>query len=109
MPQQELIIQFVDQLIKDARLDAMDPNFLTDYKEELIMTLMQRVGLEVLNKLNNEEREEAANFMETNPTREEIDAFYRKKSPHLEELTKEVMEAFRTDFLKKAQTFKPTP
>lgn len=108
-PQQEAIEQFVDQLIKDAGLDAMDPNFLSDYKEQLIMTLMQRVGLEVLNRLNDREREEAVSFMETNPTREEIDEFYRKGIPHLEELTKNLMEGFRTDFLKKSQTLNRTP
>lgn len=106
MPQQEAIIQFIDQLIKDAGLSEMSQDFLDDYKEQLTMELMKRLGLQVLNTLSDEQREEALTFMQTNPTPQEIDEFYRKKLPNINEVTKNTLEEFRREYLTKAQTLK---
>src|SRR3989339_2253502 len=100
MSQKEVIQQCVDELIKKASLDDLPGELLDEQKKNLLAEVERRLGLAVARHLEGEDLDELSRLLETEDIETEtLLEFFRSKVANFDELVKETLTKFATEFL----------
>ena len=96
----ETLGQFVDELIKKKTLPVNTAEELTEFREELIKTLDDRISLAIVCRLNEEQNQEINNLLDRGEVDSDIlEDFFSRAGIDVEKVITETMESFAKEFL----------
>lgn len=99
---EEILNQFIDETVELAGFADMPAEFLGDYKDKLLITLLKKIGVRLSGMLTDKQVESLADFTQKNPNPkpEEIFKFYELYIDDIPEKIIQTMKDFQLDFLK---------
>ncbi|MFA4873312.1 MAG: hypothetical protein WC659_05250 [Patescibacteria group bacterium] len=97
------IQQFVAQLMTDAGLDALAPEFKEDYAEQLAAQVERRIGIKAVGMLDFKGKQEYLKFIEKFenkvPNPEEAHKFFQQHVTDFDTKMQTVLDDFSKEFL----------
>lgn len=101
----DVIQQFIDSLIAEAKLDGGEEERLQEYRERVSSVLNEYLGVEMVKWLDPKDTATLLDSIaeEQEPTPEELRAFLSEKVEHFEDKLAIALLAFRQDFLEDLQ------
>lgn len=100
---------FINQVIKDAAIADLDPEFEQAYREKMRLALARRLGASALNLLDEQGFNDFTKFMEgqsETPDANVVLQFFQNRVPDFENKVKTILDSFRQDYLNAAQAVK---
>ena len=99
--QQDYLEQFISQLMKSAGLNNLNEEFKNSYKERLMAQIQERLGLILINELNEQGLEDYKNLIQVNdkPSPAQVQKFFSEHIENFEEKSKKTLEDFAVEFL----------
>lgn len=91
----------IDEIIKKLKMENLPSEELDDFKNSLESQITRRLGLVILENLNEEglkEYEEAASEESLSPDPEQMEKIIKKHIPDIEEKIKAEMDSFLKQF-----------
>ncbi|MFA6534017.1 MAG: DUF5663 domain-containing protein [Patescibacteria group bacterium] len=101
--QNQEILGFIDDLIKQAGLDQVPEDFKVRYRDQLAAEAQKRLGLEMMKHLDAAGLDEFAALTEENAKPAAMQVFLAKAVPNYAALAQEAMKAFAGEFLAGAE------
>lgn len=107
---EDIIQNFVLDLLKQAGLDNMPEEFKKEYIEKLAIEAERRLGVMAMEELDAKGLEEFENFMSTHdaPKTEEFLEFFNNHIPDFTAKTSQTLQDFAQEFLSSANDLKGT-
>ncbi len=90
---------FIDSLLSEVGVKNISEDNLEIIKDGLKTQLQERVGVEILNALSDEDKEEYLKMVESGSKEDKISEFIETHIDDLENRIKEILQKFREDFL----------
>lgn len=105
---ENVIEQFIRDLIKKAGIDNMPDDFKKEYTEKLAMQAQQRLGMVALQELDEKGIEDFEKFMagKESPKPEETMEFLSSRIPGFSLKVAEALEQFGNEFIQGAARLK---
>jgi len=102
----EAIDQFIDTLLREAKLDALPDDYKAQYRERLYDQIVNRIGIIAMQNLDETGAAEFGDLMKSGvkPNSEEAQNFFVQKIPDFEEKIRQGMEEFARQFITAATT-----
>ncbi|MEA2088369.1 MAG: hypothetical protein U9O55_00825 [Patescibacteria group bacterium] len=99
--QQDYLEQFISQLMESAGLNNLNEEFKNSYKERLMAQIQERLGLILMNELDEQGLENYKNFIQINnkPSPTQIQKFFSEHINDFEGKCKKALEDFAIEFL----------
>lgn len=97
----EAIDQFIDALLKEAKLDILPDDYKEQYRERLFDQIVSRIGIIAMQNLDEAGAAEFAKLMESGvkPNSEEAQNFFVQKIPDFGEKIRQGMVDFGRQFI----------
>lgn len=96
----EMLSQFIDELIKKKPLSVNTTEELSNFREEQIKSLDDKIGKAIFSRLTDEQAEEFSRVLDQNEEGPEIfEAFFDHIGIDVEEIIYNTMESFGKEFL----------
>lgn len=100
----ETLEKFVDELMKKRPLPIDSAEELSNYKEQLIKTLDDRIGLAIFGNLNESQSNEVEKLLnDENAGPDSFRDFFQTQNIDIEKTITDAMEAFSQEFLEGGQ------
>ena len=92
--------EFIDELIKKKSLPVNTAEELTNFREEQIRALDDRIGMAIFGRLTEDQNREINELFDRNESNPDIfEDFINRAGNNVEEILKETMEDFAKEFL----------
>lgn len=104
--EQDLIVQFVEQLIARAGLDGVPKNFRAEYTDKIAAEVQKRIGLVAVKELSPEGLAEFGRLMEGGPAADAVNKFFAEHIPDLDKKINAALDDFSAEFLSGAEQLK---
>lgn len=104
--QDQLVGQFVEELIKKAGLDQVPEKFKMEYVEKIGTEVNRRIGLVAMKELSLEALQEFEKIMSAETTPEKLAEFFKKNIPDYENKISAALKTFADEFLASADNLK---
>lgn len=96
----ETLGEFVDELIKKKSLPVNTAEELTNYREEQIKALDDKISLAVFGRLTEDQNREINDLLDRGESDPEVfEDFFNRAGIDIEAVLKETMEEFSKEFL----------
>lgn len=92
--------QFINSLLEKIKTDRIPEEELKTLKETLILQFQERLGVEMINMLSEEDQEKYFEMIEAKKSEEEIQEFLTTHIDNMEEKITDFLLRFEEDFLK---------
>jgi len=103
---QAFMDEYLDNLIKKADLQDMDPDYLVKYKNDLLEQVQYRMGLAAMESLDETGMEAYVALMEKAEDKpldpEEVAEFFRQHVPNYEKLMRQELDVYAQEFASNA-------
>lgn len=99
--QQDYLEQFISQLMESAGLNNLNEEFKNSYKERLMAQIQERLGLVLMNELDEQGLENYKNLIQGNdkPSPAQIQKFFSDHIDDFKGKSKKALEDFAVEFL----------
>ena len=96
----ETLGEFIDELIKKKPLPVNTAEELTNYREEQIKALDDRIGRAIFGRLTEDQNREINDIFDRGDSNPEVfEDFFNRAGIDVEKILSETMEAFGREFL----------
>lgn len=96
----ETLGEFIDELIKKKPLPVNTAEELTNYREEQIKALDDRIGMAIFGRLTEDQNREINDIFDRGESNPEVfEDFFNRAGIDVEKILSETMEAFGREFL----------
>lgn len=93
MPQQDALAQ----IVKELGIDQLSQDKQNELVIKMTEVLLKRIFLETMEKLGEQGRIEYEKMTEGELVPEQIEAFFKEKIPHYEEMVQNVIAEFKSE------------
>lgn len=107
---ENVIQQFIQDVIKKAGIDTMPEDFKKEYTEKLAAQAQQRLGVMALDELDEQGVKDFEKFMGENesPKSDEVLEFFNSKIPDFSDKVAKTLQQFGNEFVQGAARLKGT-
>jgi len=107
---QDVIQQFITEVIKKAAIDKMPEDFKKEYTEKLGAEAQRRLGIMAMGELNEQGVKDFEEFMANNksPKPEKVLEFFGARIPDFTAKVTEALKKFAEEFIAGAERLKGT-
>ena len=97
--------QFVDQILKQVKLESLPKDFKASYKEKLMAETQRRIGILAVQELDEKGLEKYRQLIEkdSNPSPQVIQDFFTSHIENFEEKMRKGLENFAREFIEASQ------
>jgi uncharacterized protein YdiU (UPF0061 family) len=105
---ENVIENFIKEMIKKAGIDNMPEDFKKEYTEKLGVEVQQRLGIMALQELDENGLKEFETLMkgEEEPDPQKLLDFFQGKIPHFNEKYSQTLKQFAEEFISGAERLK---
>lgn len=96
--QEDLMSPFIEDLLKEAKIDTMPDDFKNEYRRRLAGQLMERLGLVAMRALSDSDLPRAEELASQEKF-DELMQFLKKNIPNFAEVMDAALKDFRTSFI----------
>lgn len=106
----EAMDTYIDEIVKAAGLDTMNPTYTAQFKEQLVGQVQQRIGMGLMESLDEKSLEAYVDIFEQtdNPDPDKAAKFFQEHVPNYEQIVKKELEDFSKEFIGNAQELRKT-
>ncbi|MBP9801967.1 hypothetical protein KBC40_00055 [Patescibacteria group bacterium] len=94
----DIMLNFVDELLQESGFSG-DLGKHTEYKENILSLVQQRLGTEIMKLMSAEQLEAYLDLVESKPNAEQLSDFFQKNIPELDQKVQAILVSFKKDFL----------